>query len=235
MGLCDDIRAGRCLWRHRDNTTERRFLNPRHKMNKQRERLVFVLTVAAWLAAGPVSAGQIYKYVDENGVVTYTNIKPDRNRYRVVDLGCYGSCARKVDWHQVALRNEDYAVEIDQLAGEYKVDPALVRAIVHAESHFNPRAVSRKGAQGLMQLMPATQLQYGVSNPFEPLQNLSAGIAHLADLLQAFNGSINLATAAYNAGAGAVRQHDGIPPFRETREYVRRVNILYDRYKRLSS
>lgn len=199
-------------------------------------RVPLGLILVAAVAVSPAAwAAKIYKYVDDNGIVTYTNIKPDKNRYRVVDLGCYGSCARQVDWHQVALRNEDYALEISQLADQYHVDPALVRAIVHAESHFNPRALSNKGAQGLMQLMPATQLQYGVSNPYEPLQNLSAGIAHLADLLTAFDGSINLAAAAYNAGAGAVREHGGIPPYQETREYVRRVNILYDRYKRLSS
>ncbi|MCG8466324.1 MAG: lytic transglycosylase domain-containing protein [Xanthomonadales bacterium] len=180
-------------------------------------------------------ASQIYKYVDENGVVTYTNIKPSRDRYRVVDLGCYGICGRKVDWHQVRLRNQDFANEIRQLAGQFAVDPALVQAIVHVESHFNPQAVSRKGAQGLMQLMPATQAQYGVSNPFEPLENLSAGIEHLSGLLDTFEGSVNLAAAAYNAGAGAVRQYNGIPPYQETREYVRRVNILYDRYKKLSS
>lgn len=196
----------------------------------------FGLLIIGLLAVAPTAwAAKIYKYVDENGIVTYTNIKPDRSRYRVVDLGCYGSCARQVDWHQVALRNDDYALEITQLAGQFQVDPALVRAIVHAESHFNPRAVSNKGAQGLMQLMPATQQQYGVSNPYEPLQNLSAGIAHLADLLAAFDGSINLAAAAYNAGAGAVREYGGVPPYQETREYVRRVNILYDRYKRISS
>lgn len=195
---------------------------------------VLLLALLLVTVSGNAGASQIYKYVDENGVVTYTNVKPDRNRYRVVDLGCYGSCGRRVDWHQVALRNEDFSNEIRQLSNQFAVDPALVRAIVHAESHFNPRAVSRKGAQGLMQLMPATQKQYGVSNPFEPLQNLSAGIEHLAELLRRFDGSINLATAAYNAGEGAVRQHNGVPPFQETREYVRRVNILYDRYKRLS-
>lgn len=196
--------------------------------------LACALALLWMMVSVPAFASQIYKYVDENGVVTYTNIKPDR-RYRVVDLGCYGSCARKVDWHQVRLRNQDFANEIRQLANQYAVDPALVQAIVHVESHFNPQAVSRKGAQGLMQLMPATQAQYGVSNPFEPLENLSAGIEHLSGLLDTFEGSINLAAAAYNAGAGAVRQYNGIPPYQETREYVRRVNILYDRYKKLSS
>ena len=197
--------------------------------------LVSTLAVVALATISSAYASQIYKYIDETGVVTDTNSKPDKSRYRVVDLGCYGSCGRRVDWHQVALKNEDYALEITQLAQQFAVDPALVRAIVHAESHFNPKAVSRKGAQGLMQLMPATQDQYGVSNPFEPIQNLSAGIEHLAELLRRFNGSINLAAAAYNAGEGAVRQHNGVPPFQETREYVRRVNILYDRYKRRSS
>lgn len=198
------------------------------------KNIVASLIVLASLSPLTLMAGQIYKYVDENGVVTYTNMKPRENSYRVVNLGCYGRCARAVDWRNVALKNEQFAQEIDQLTEEFGVDQALVRAIVHAESHFNPKAISHKGAQGLMQLMPVIQQQYGVQNAFEPLQNLTAGIAHLAELLDAFEGSITLAAAAYNAGAGAVRDHGGIPPYTETREYVRRVAILYERYKRIS-
>ena len=110
------------------------------------------------------------------------------------------------------------------------VDEALVRAIMHAESWFNPAAVSHAGAQGLMQLMPATQARFGVADPFDPVDNISAGVAYLAELLDEFDNDWELAVAAYNAGENAVRRHAGIPPFSETREYVRRIRILRMRY-----
>src|SRR5699024_8966698 len=123
-----------------------------------------------------------------------------------------------------------YQTEIHAASESYGVDAALVRAIMHAESWFEPEAVSRTGAQGLMQLMPGTQRRFGVSNPFDPLDNITAGVAYLAWLGEEFSGDLERIIAAYNAGENAVRRHDGIPPFPETREYVRRVNILYRRY-----
>jgi hypothetical protein len=110
---------------------------------------------------------------------------------------------------------------IGPLARHFGVDPSLVHAVVSAESGYQPTARSRKGALGLMQLMPATALQYGVSDPFEPKANLEAGIRHLRSLLDRYD--VSLALAAYNAGEGAVRRYGGIPPYNETRAYVRRV------------
>lgn len=107
------------------------------------------------------------------------------------------------------------------------VDPALVEAVVAIESAFNPRAVSRKGAMGLMQLMPQTASRYGVSDPFDPEANLTGGIRHLRDLLHRFGGDLRYALAAYNAGETAVLTHGGIPPYRETRDYVRLVLARY--------
>ena len=109
------------------------------------------------------------------------------------------------------------------------VDPALVRAIVHAESAFNPQAESRKGAQGLMQLMPATAAQYGITNAFDAGNNIRGGVEHLAGLLKTFNGDERLAAAAYNAGEGAVRKYKGVPPYDETQVYVDRVAVLRQR------
>jgi len=116
---------------------------------------------------------------------------------------------------------------IEQAAARHKVDPNLVRSVVKVESNFNPNAVSRKGAMGLMQLMPATARSLNVSNPFDPQQNVDAGVRHLKQLLESYNGDVRLSLAAYNAGAGAVARSAGVPKYRETRNYVRRITELY--------
>jgi soluble lytic murein transglycosylase-like protein len=157
--------------------------------------------------------------------------KPDAQRYRYRNLGCYGTCRTGVDWDRTPLKNGEFAHEIQAASEIFGVDAALIRAIMHAESWFDIEAVSHAGAQGLMQLMPATQARFGVRNPFDPLDNITAGAAYLAWLLEEFEGNLTYAIAAYNAGEGAVRRHGGVPPFAETKEYVRRVNILYRRYR----
>ncbi|WP_300497719.1 lytic transglycosylase domain-containing protein, partial [uncultured Methylophaga sp.] len=106
----------------------------------------------------------------------------------------------------------------------------LVRAVIHAESAFNAKALSKKGAQGLMQLMPGTAKDLGVTNAFDVQQNIEGGVKYLAGLLNTFDGDIKLATAAYNAGPGAVKRFKGIPPYAETEVYVERVGILHQRY-----
>ena len=105
-----------------------------------------------------------------------------------------------------------------------------MRAVIHAESAFNPEAISRAGAQGLMQLMPATAAELQVGDPFDPAENIEGGARYLSQLLAEFKGDLDLAAAAYNAGPNAVYQYGGIPPYDETQEYVRRVRILYKRY-----
>jgi soluble lytic murein transglycosylase-like protein len=120
-----------------------------------------------------------------------------------------------------------YAQLIQGLAPRFDIDPRLALAIARAESNFDPRAVSPKNAQGLMQLMPETSSHFGVRNPFDPEQNVRGGLALLKALLLRFNGDVSLAAAAYNAGAGAVDRHRGVPPYAETREYVRRVLNFY--------
>jgi len=108
-------------------------------------------------------------------------------------------------------------------AGQYHVSPALVHAVVSTESAYNPGAVSRKGARGLMQLMPQTAKRYGVTDSFDANQNIRGGVAHLRDLLDTYGGDTKLAVAAYNAGAGAVNKYSGVPPYAETRQYVKSV------------
>jgi hypothetical protein len=116
---------------------------------------------------------------------------------------------------------------IDEAAARHNVDANLVRALVKVESNFNPNAVSRKGAMGLMQLMPATARQLKVSNPFNPEENVDAGVRHLKQLLESYGGDVRLSLAAYNAGSGAVMRNRGIPKYSETQNYVKRITNLY--------
>lgn len=137
----------------------------------------------------------------------------------------------RVQAHQVlnrAFTQEDIDAAIDAAAARHNVDPSLVRSVVKVESNFNPNAVSRKGAMGLMQLMPATARSLKVQNPFDPEQNVDAGVRHLRHLLDSYGGNVSLSLAAYNAGAGAVARSAGVPRFRETQNYVRRITNLYN-------
>ena len=129
-------------------------------------------------------------------------------------LGKRTACAAEIDRY------------INEAAARHHVDPNLVRALIKVESNFNPRALSSKGAMGLMQLMPATARQYDVNNPFDAAQNVDAGVRHLKGLLDNFRGDVSLTLAAYNAGQGAVERNGGIPPYTETRNYVRRITGL---------
>lgn len=122
---------------------------------------------------------------------------------------------------------EQVDAAIDQAARQHNVDPSLVRAVIKVESNFNPNAVSPKGAMGLMQLMPQTARELNVTNPFDPQQNVDAGVRHLKHLMESYGGDVKLTLAAYNAGAGAVARSAGIPNFPETRSYVSRITNLY--------
>src|SRR5712692_7422030 len=126
-----------------------------------------------------------------------------------------------------AFTQQDIDAAIDQAAARHNVDPNLVRSVVKVESNFNPNAVSSKGAMGLMQLMPGTARSLNVTNPFDPEQNVDAGVRHLKKLLESYGGDVRLSLAAYNAGAGAVARSAGVPRFAETRNYVRRITNLY--------
>jgi soluble lytic murein transglycosylase len=186
--------------------------------------------------AGPAAAGGLYRYVDESGVVHFTDAPADP-RFRKVSLpttrvrfNYYPSSSprRRTEVSRQAA-GEDYDPLIAELASSHDVPAALVKAVIAAESHFNARAVSSKGAQGLMQLMPATADMLGVGDPFEPRDNVGAGVRYLRQLLDRFGDPI-WAVAAYNAGPEAVDRHGGIPPYSETQEYVRRVMAYYRKY-----
>jgi len=181
-----------------------------------------------------VRRGAVYKVSRINGVTEYTNIKPNRGGYQVLFTyisTCYAcNLHSTVNWRSTALNREAYRSEVAAAATEFGVDPALLRAVIHAESAFNPNALSNKGAQGLMQLIPGTASDMGVDNPFDVSQNIRGGAQYLAGLLKEFKGDERLATAAYNAGPQNVLKYNGVPPFDETRVYVDRVATLRQRY-----
>ena len=126
-----------------------------------------------------------------------------------------------------AFTQQEIDAAIDEAAARHRVDAGLVRSVIKVESNFNPNAVSPKGAMGLMQLMPSTVRSLNVANPFDPAENVDAGVRHLKKLLDSYGGNVRLSLAAYNAGAGAVARSAGVPRFRETQNYVRRITDLY--------
>ena len=187
--------------------------------------------------------GQVYSYV-KDGVRTYTSNRPRGGaglaglrtiKYSYMEA-CF-ACGTKpgINFGKLRLNTSAYHSEISAAARQHGVDEAIVRAIIHAESAFNPNALSRVGAQGLMQLMPATARRFGVSNSFDATQNIGGGVKYLAWLLKRFNGNLTLAAAGYNAGEGAVDKYKGVPPYNETRRYVERVGVLADRYRGTST
>jgi len=181
-----------------------------------------------------VAVADVYKFTDAEGIVHYTNIKPgDVHDYTTLSFPCYASDPKcgDVDWEQVPLNTRLFSDEISTAAERYSVDESLIRAIIHAESAYQADALSPHGAQGLMQLMPQMQKELQVARPFDPQSNIEGGTYHLSLMLKQFDDNLELAAAAYNSGAGAVKEYGGIPPFSETREYVRRVQILYRRYR----
>jgi soluble lytic murein transglycosylase-like protein len=183
--------------------------------------------------------GQVYSYI-KDGVRHYTSKAPKgvsgASAVRTIKYSfletCYACSAKPgVNFGTLRLNMIAYQAEISAAARQHGVDEAIVRAIIHAESAFNPNALSRVGAQGLMQLMPATARRFGVGNAFDASQNIQGGVQYLAWLLKRFNGNLTLAAAGYNAGEGAVDKYKGVPPYSETRRYVERVGVLADRYR----
>ena len=185
--------------------------------------------IATLLAASAAAAhSQIYTYVDADGLRHYTDV-PDNNRYRLLILSPRDRTASG-DRYDVMLlaRAGRYDSIIEKAATAASVEPNLLRAVIVVESGFNSRAVSKRGAMGLMQLMPATATRFGVSNPYDPLQNVHAGARYLKFLIDRFGQDVSLALAAYNAGEDAVDRNGGqIPPFSETMAYVPRVLKIY--------
>ncbi len=194
-----------------------------------------ILLLVSALSAG-IAHADIFRYVDADGAVHFTNV-PNDSRYKV-----YLKEKKKPDPVTDTLASEirhydpkaraRYAKHIQDAARTNKLEPALIHAVISAESGYNPFARSPKGAAGLMQLMPATAKRYGVTNRLDPAQNIQGGARYLRDLVRMFNNDLHLAVAAYNAGENAVVKYGNrIPPYSETMTYVPRVMTYYKKYR----
>ena len=176
------------------------------------------------LAAPALAGGPIYTFTDADGVIHFTNIPRGDPRYQRLSRS-----PQRAPLVRGAPARYDYDPLIGQAAQAHRLPPALVKAVIAAESDFDPRAVSRAGAQGLMQLMPTTAAVLGVADPLEPTQNVHGGVSYLRSLLDRY-GDLTRALAAYNAGPEAVDHYGGVPPYHETRAYVDRVLTYYRHY-----
>lgn len=176
---------------------------------------------------------KVYKHVDEFGIIHYSSKKPNVKNVILLNIKC-PECAwkNKVNWHNTPLYEDKFETEITSAARKHSLKKELIKAIIHAESSFIADNKSSAGAQGLMQLMPQTQKTYSVTNPNDPKQNINAGSKYLKHLLDKYNDNLKLALAAYNAGETAVAKYgNAVPPYNETKNYIKRVNILMKRYK----
>lgn len=179
-----------------------------------------LLTLALLLSAG-IALADIYMYVDQNDVVHYTNV-PTSSAYKLyIREGPKENDKNLCEFHP----------EIQRAATAFEVDPSLVRAVIKAESDFNPDAVSKRGATGLMQIMPANYKDLKVKDPFDPEQNIMGGTRYLKRLMARYDGKLPMVLAAYNAGPNAVDRYKSVPPFNETQRYVSKVMNFYSLYK----
>lgn len=196
-------------------------------------RPLFLLLAA--LSAG-IAHADVFRYVDANGVVSYTNVPPD-SRYKIHQRSqskpgpVAETLASEIRYYDDKARTR-YAKHIREAARANKLDAALIHAVISAESGYNPLARSSRGAAGLMQLMPDTAKRYGVKNRLDPAQNIHGGARYLRDLVKMFGNDLQLVAAAYNAGENAVVRHGNrIPPYQETMTYVPRVMTYYKKYR----
>jgi soluble lytic murein transglycosylase-like protein len=210
---------------------------PATKTAESERPLASVMTSAKTSRPAPkVLRGAVYRVERNSGITEYTNVRPRDGKFALL-FTYISTCVAcdlnsTINFARTALNTEAYKSEVDLAASEFGVDAALLRAVIHAESAFNPMAISTKGAQGLMQLMPATATDLGVVDAFDAAQNIRGGAQYLSQMLKDFNGDERLAAAAYNAGPGAVRKYADVPPYAETQVYVERVATLCDRYRK---
>lgn len=189
-------------------------------------------SLAALLVVSLGTAGDIYRFEDEEGTVHFTDTPTD-HRFKIFmrDLRKDKKLRTSFNLGRTGRRPEEFESIISKYSSDYGVDRSLVKAVIHAESAYNPQAVSPKGARGLMQLMPGTAHDLKVADTFDPQDNIRGGVRYLRFLLDTFRGDVPLALAAYNAGLSKVARHGGIPPIEETRNYVSRVLALQKNYQ----
>jgi hypothetical protein len=195
-------------------------------MHLKRIMLICAAVAAVEFSATNLFCQSMYAYVDENGVQHYTNIPPVNNISNFKVTGSERPAAAK---EEPKPKTEQFNPIIEKYAQDYQLPPSLIHSIIAAESDFNPKAVSPKGARGLMQLMPATAARLGVNNSFDPEQNIRGGVQHFRWLMNNFNNDLSLSLAAYNAGENLVQRLGRVPEIKETREYVQKVKSKYDK------
>ena len=191
-----------------------------------------LLVVLLLVSLPAVAAGGIYRYVEKDGTVVYTNVPPAGRKAQKLK-GTFHAAPRPSEPARLRARpTQELDAHIEAASKRYKVPASLVRAVMHAESNFDTRALSPKGASGLMQLMPETAREMFVRDIFDPQQNIEGGTRYLRLLANQYGGDMVKMVAAYNAGPEAVRKYGGnIPPYAETQAYVRKVIQLYFHYK----
>lgn len=182
----------------------------------------------AWLGAPPAGqAGEVYVYVDQEGTMHFTNTPSDGRFKKFKPQAPLSRTGRPRTVAPVRLSRGELDETISRHSRRHRIDPALLRAVIKAESDFDPQAVSRAGAMGLMQLMPHTAVRMDVRDPYDPEENVGGGARYLRYLLDRFNGNVPLALAAYNAGEHRVERNWALPPIEETRNYVSKVLRFY--------
>lgn len=200
-------------------------------MQKSHISLLLACQVCLLVLAGASARADIYRYEDEEGIVHFTDAPTDQ-RFKIFmrDLKKDKQLRSKMKFAS-SVNPAEYDQIIATCASKYGVNQSLIKAVIHAESGYNPNAVSSKGASGLMQLMPGTARSLKVSNSFDPKDNVEGGVKYLRFLLDTFRGDVSLAVAAYNAGLNKVARYGGIPPYNETRTYVNRVLSYMQTYQ----
>ena len=190
-----------------------------------------LLSIAIVAATASIGSADIYKYEDAEGVVHFTDAPTDR-KFKIFmrDIEKDRRLRTTFGFGRLSRDPAEFESMINSYASQYGVDRALVKAVIHAESGYNPNAVSRKGAAGLMQLMPGTAQSLKVADSFNPSDNIKGGVRYLRFLLDTFKGDVTLALAAYNAGLNKVAKYGGIPPYEETRNYVSKVLAYQKNY-----
>ncbi len=188
-----------------------------------KREFLFLPIVALFLVSSNLRAQALYSYVDENGVQVFTNIPPIK---QVQDLKITGAVPSQTP---PVADSKSASIDsiIEKYASDYRLDPSLIRSIIAQESGFNPKAVSSKGARGLMQLMPSTAQRLGVNNSFDPEQNIRGGVKHFRFLMDSFNNNLDLSLAAYNAGENLVQRLGRVPEIKETKDYVQSITKRY--------